>query len=110
MTANLQRMYALQKAAALKYLKCNFCRVCGSPVSLRVPEGEQELRHVCTNVSCGHIEYHNPKMVVGCLVEHMGQVLLCRRAIQPCMGLWTLPAGFMELRESTQGAHQCLCF
>lgn len=64
----------------------------------RIPEGEHELRAVCSK--CGSIHYQNPKMVVGCLVEHENKVLLCRRNIEPSYGLWTLPAGYMELGES----------
>jgi ADP-ribose/FAD diphosphatase len=64
-----------------------------------VPRGETERRHQCS--SCSYIEYHNPKTVVGCLVEHEGKVLLCKRALEPCAGLWTLPAGYMELHESS---------
>ncbi|KAK9805850.1 hypothetical protein WJX73_008000 [Symbiochloris irregularis] len=82
-----------------------FCRHCGSTVDLAIPETEHVWRHVCTNSSCGKIEYRNPVTVVGTIVEHEGKVLLCRRAIEPCKGRWTLPAGFQELGESAaQGA------
>mmetsp|Transcript_904 Transcript_904/g.2773 ORF Transcript_904/g.2773 Transcript_904/m.2773 type:complete len:292 (-) Transcript_904:501-1376(-) len=76
-----------------------FCRVCGGPVQLAIPEGDDHWRHVCQ--ACGAVEFYNPKMVVGCIVEHGGRVLLCRRAIDPCAGKWTLPAGYLELSEST---------
>eukprot|EP00899_Mesostigma_viride_P000096 jgi/Mesvir1/10087/Mv11247-RA.1 len=66
---------------------------------MAVPQGERELRAVCTN--CHRVHYQNPKMVVGCIVEQDARILLCRRAIEPCKGLWTLPAGFMELQESS---------
>jgi ADP-ribose/FAD diphosphatase len=89
------------KVAALHRLNCLFCKRCGSAMALAVPPGEEELRHVCTN--CGFVDYHNPKMVVGCVVEHKGQVLLCKRALEPCRGMWTLPAGFMELGETSAG-------
>lgn len=69
-------------------------------MSLKSPAGQKELRHICSN--CGYIDYFNPKMVVGCIVEHEGKILLCRRAIEPCKGAWTLPAGFMELNESSE--------
>jgi len=96
---------ANEPPARLQKLKSNFCRMCGSTVELRRPEGEKEWRHVCSSPECGHIEYFNPKMVVGCIVEHQGKILLCKRAIEPCRGKWTVPAGFMELGESTaQGA------
>ena len=77
-----------------------FCSQCGSPVTLSVPEGDNRERHVCTD--CGVIHYQNPRMVVGSVPEWEGQVLLCRRAIEPRRGFWTLPAGFLELGESAE--------
>jgi ADP-ribose pyrophosphatase YjhB (NUDIX family) len=83
----------------------NYCSHCGAPVELRVPEGDTVPRHVCT--SCGTIHYENPKMVVGCIPEWEDRILLCRRAIEPRRGLWTLPAGFMENAETTaEGAQR----
>jgi ADP-ribose/FAD diphosphatase len=76
-----------------------FCSNCGSPVELRVPPGEDRERYVCGN--CGAIHYQNPRMVVGCIVEQAGQIMLCKRAIEPRHGFWTVPAGFLELGEST---------
>ncbi|XP_020092752.1 nudix hydrolase 23, chloroplastic-like [Ananas comosus] len=78
--------------------KIRFCQACGSPTKQVVPEGEEKLRAVCT--VCGKIHYENPKMVVGCLVEHDNKVLLCKRKIEPSYGLWTLPAGYLEVGES----------
>ncbi len=76
-----------------------FCSTCGSPaIALRIPEGDNLPRYVCP--ACGAIHYQNPKVVVGCLPEWQGQVLLCRRAIEPRLGLWTLPAGFLENGET----------
>jgi ADP-ribose pyrophosphatase YjhB (NUDIX family) len=76
-----------------------FCSHCGSgALEFRVPEGDTLPRFVCT--SCGTIHYQNPKVVVGCLPEWEGKVLLCRRAIEPRYGLWTLPAGFLENAET----------
>jgi ADP-ribose pyrophosphatase YjhB (NUDIX family) len=80
----------------------NFCSHCGARVTLAVPAGDTLPRHVCAN--CGTIHYQNPKMVVGCIAEWQGRVLLCRRAIEPRRGLWTLPAGFMENNETTAAA------
>jgi ADP-ribose pyrophosphatase YjhB (NUDIX family) len=81
----------------------NYCSSCGSAVAKRVPQGDNRERFVCE--ACGTIHYQNPKIVTGCLPVHGDQVLLCRRAIQPRMGLWTLPAGFLENGEtSTEGA------
>jgi ADP-ribose pyrophosphatase YjhB (NUDIX family) len=77
----------------------NFCSHCGTPVQLEVPPGDNRPRHVCPN--CGMVHYQNPKMVVGCLPEWEDKILLCRRAIEPKYGLWTLPAGFMENGETT---------
>ena len=80
----------------------NFCSQCGAPVTSRVPPGDDRPRHVCD--SCGTIFYSNPKIVAGCIPQWGEQVLLCRRAIEPRSGLWTLPAGFMENGESTAQA------
>lgn len=77
----------------------NFCNHCGNRVELRTPDGDHLPRHVCP--ACGTIHYQNPKMVVGCIPEWEDKVLLCRRAIEPRYGLWTLPAGFMENGETT---------
>ena len=80
----------------------NFCSHCGQPVSRLVPDGDTHLRHVCT--SCGTVHYQNPKIVAGCVPEHEGKILLCRRAIEPRRGWWTIPARFMENGESTLDA------
>jgi ADP-ribose pyrophosphatase YjhB (NUDIX family) len=77
----------------------NFCSHCGAPLEFRIPEGDSLPRHVCA--VCGTIHYQNPKMVVGCIPEWEDKVLLCKRAIEPRYGLWTLPAGFMENGETT---------
>ena len=79
-----------------------YCPHCGAPVEIRIPPGDNLARHVCTR--CATIHYLNPKLVVGCVSEWQGQVLLCRRAIEPRHGRWTLPAGFMENGESTTQA------
>jgi ADP-ribose pyrophosphatase YjhB (NUDIX family) len=81
-----------------------FCSACGSgEVAQRVPQGDHIARYVCG--ACGTVHYQNPKIVVGCLPEWEDRVLLCRRAIEPRHGLWTLPAGFLENGETvTAGA------
>ena len=79
-----------------------FCSQCGAPVILRIPTGDNRPRHVCE--SCNTVHYQNPKIVAGCIPEWEGRVLLCRRAIEPRYGLWTLPAGFMENHESAVAA------
>ena len=68
--------------------------------SRRVPEGDNLARDVCD--ACGFIDYVNPRIVVGSVVEHDGRILMCRRSIEPRKGFWTLPAGFMEQGETTE--------
>ena len=68
----------------------------------RVPEGDNRERLVCGD--CGFIQYENPKVVVGSVCTWQDRILLCRRAIEPRLGFWTLPAGFMELDETTAQA------
>jgi ADP-ribose pyrophosphatase YjhB (NUDIX family) len=79
-----------------------YCSECGQPVRLRIPSGDNRPRHVCG--SCNTIHYQNPKIVTGTLPVWGDQVLLCKRAIEPRYGLWTLPAGFMEIGETTEEA------
>jgi len=83
-------------------LTINFCSHCGAPVTLKVPAGDSLPRHVCD--ACNTIHYSNPKLVVGSLPVWEDQVLLCRRAIEPRQGFWTLPAGFMENNETMTDA------
>ncbi len=78
-----------------------FCNTCGSgKMQFRVPEGDTTPRFICD--TCDIIHYENPKLVVGCIPTLDGEVLLCKRAIEPRYGYWTLPAGFMENGESTE--------
>ena len=81
-----------------------FCSTCGSAeIALRIPDGDHLPRYMCP--ACGAIHYQNPNVVVGSLPEWDGRVLLCKRAIEPRLGLWTLPAGFLENGETvTAGA------
>ena len=82
-----------------------FCSQCGSSLIQRIPADDSRLRDVCDN--CGAIHYQNPRNVVGVLPVLGDKVLLCRRAIHPRYDKWTLPAGFMELGETTaQGAER----
>ena len=76
-----------------------FCPHCAAPLVKRVPPGDTLLRDVCD--ACGNVHYQNPKLVLGCVPEWDGRILLCRRAIEPRYGYWTLPAGFMENGETT---------
>jgi len=77
-----------------------YCSECSAALYQAIPEGDNRPRHICPE--CGTIHYANPKMVVGCLPEWEDRLLLCRRAIEPRYGLWTLPAGFMELNETAE--------
>jgi ADP-ribose pyrophosphatase YjhB (NUDIX family) len=78
----------------------NFCNHCGNRVTSRIPPGDHLPRFVCD--SCGIIHYQNPRIVVGCVPEYEGRILLCKRAIEPRRGYWTVPAGFMENGETLQ--------
>ena len=80
----------------------NFCSHCGNPVEQRIPLGDNRLRFVCPQ--CQTIHYQNPRIIAGCLPVWGQQVLLCRRAIEPRRGFWTLPAGFMENGETLEQA------
>lgn len=76
-----------------------FCPRCASPISIKIPADDSRERHVCD--ACEIVHYFNPRNVVGTIPVYGAQVLLCKRAIAPRFGYWTLPAGFMELGEST---------
>lgn len=83
----------------------NFCSHCGQAVTFRMPDGDNRPRHCCDQ--CGTIHYQNPRLVVGTIPVWGSGVLLCRRAIEPRYGYWTLPAGFMENGETVgQGAER----
>lgn len=80
-----------------------FCNSCGAKVTHRIPDGDSLERAVCD--ACNLVHYQNPKIVVGCLPVWGDKILICKRAIEPRYGLWTLPAGYMENNESaTEGA------
>ncbi len=79
----------------------NFCSHCGSDqLEMRIPDGDHRLRYVC--LQCKTIHYTNPNMVVGCIVEKEGRVLLAKRGINPRLGYWNLPCGFLENGETIQ--------
>jgi ADP-ribose pyrophosphatase YjhB (NUDIX family) len=80
----------------------NYCSTCGSPVQLGIPPGDDRQRFICSG--CHAIHYHNPKMVVGAIVMEKGKLLICKRAIEPRLGTWTLPAGYMENGETIEEA------
>ena len=80
-----------------------FCSACGAELEFKIPASDNRERAVCP--SCKTVHYVNPKIVVGTIPVWKDQILLCRRAIEPRYGLWTLPDGFMEIAETTeQGA------
>ena len=81
-------------------MTCNYCVKCGTGTIEKIPKGEDRIRSVCP--ACGHVHYQNPIMVVGTIPEWEGQILLCRRNIEPCLGKWTLPAGYLECGETLQ--------
>lgn len=81
----------------------NFCSHCGSAsMDFKIPPGDNRPRHICD--ACGQVFYENPKVVCGALPLWNEKILLCRRAIEPRKGFWTLPAGFMENGETTTQA------
>jgi ADP-ribose pyrophosphatase YjhB (NUDIX family) len=85
-----------------------FCTYCGQRTVIAVPAGDSHPRRVCP--ACHSVHYDNPLIVVGCVPEYEGRILICRRAIEPRRGFWTVPAGFMELNESLEdgAARECL--
>jgi ADP-ribose pyrophosphatase YjhB (NUDIX family) len=72
----------------------------GGPIHRHVPDGDNRARLVCQ--TCGFVNYDNPKIVVGAVVADGERLLLCRRAIEPQRGFWTIPAGYLELNESIE--------
>jgi len=69
-------------------------------VKYYIPEGDNRKREVCD--TCGFINYKNPKIIVGAVIEFQKKILLCKRAIEPSFGLWTIPAGYLETNESVE--------
>ena len=84
-------------------MNMKYCPECGATTSKKTPSGDNRERVVCCE--CELIHYQNPKIVVGCVPVIGDEILLCKRAIEPRYGFWTVPAGFMELGETLiQGA------
>ena len=79
-----------------------YCSECGAILTVAVPPGDHLPRSMC--LQCDTIHYQNPKLVTGCVAEWQGEILICKRAIEPRAGFWTLPAGFMENGETTEAA------
>ncbi len=80
----------------------NYCSACGADIVQKIPANDNRLRHVC--IACERVHYQNPKIIAGCLPVYDDRILLCKRAIAPRENYWTLPAGFMELGETTEQA------
>lgn len=81
----------------------NFCSHCGNALTIRIPQGDNRERHVCDH--CDNVHYQNPRIIAGCIPISGKRILLCKRAIEPRLGYWTLPAGFLENGETViQGA------
>jgi len=76
-----------------------YCSECAAELSVIIPDGDHLPRHVCA--ACGAIHYRNPRVIVGAICEYEGRILMCRRAIEPRLGYWTFPAGFLEIGETT---------
>jgi len=102
----MQRMQPL--ASSISYFPAprnqNFCSQCGATLVRLIPPDDTRMRDVCNQ--CGAIHYQNPRMVVGTIPVWNDQILLCKRAIEPRYGYWTLPAGFLELGESSAAGAQ----
>ncbi len=75
-----------------------YCSNCGDLVTQKIPDGDTKSRWVCS--ACHSVHYQNPKIVVGCVPEIDDRILLCKRAIEPRYGFWTVPAGFLEIGET----------
>jgi ADP-ribose pyrophosphatase YjhB (NUDIX family) len=88
--------------SARSFMKERYCISCGGTLARRVPSSDDRERSVCPD--CGYVHYVNPKMVVGCVVEHEGRILLCKRSIEPRYGRWTVPAGYLESGETVAEA------
>ncbi len=86
-------------------MSMNFCSHCGARLTFLTPEGDDRPRHICPK--CARIHYINPRLVVGCVVEWENKILLCKRAIEPRYGKWTIPAGYLEAGETAaEGAER----
>ena len=89
-------------------MKIKYCQYCGGKTEDRIPKEDDHMRAICSQ--CHAIHYQNPKIITGVIIEHEGQILLAKRAIEPRYGTWTIPAGFMELEETVQVGAARECF
>ncbi len=78
----------------------NYCSACGASITKQIIPGDDVPRYFCG--ACETVHYQNPNVVVGCIPIHKDQILLCKRAIEPRLGFWTIPGGFMENGETTE--------
>jgi ADP-ribose pyrophosphatase YjhB (NUDIX family) len=85
-----------------------FCCHCGNRTTVKIPPGDHLSRRVCP--ACHEVHYENPRLILGCVPEHEGRILICRRAIEPRRGYWTVPAGFMENGETLEAAAARECY
>ncbi len=85
-----------------------FCSHCGQRTVVAIPPGDTRPRRTCP--ACGVVHYDNPNVVVGCVPVHEGRILICRRAIEPRRGYWTIPAGFLENGETMEAGAARECF
>ncbi|RLA18191.1 MAG: NUDIX hydrolase [Gammaproteobacteria bacterium] len=81
-----------------------YCSSCGALVTHKIPDGDNRHRHICG--ACDEIHYKNPNIVVGVIAEWQEKIILCRRAIEPRIGYWTMPSGYLENEESTEEGAQ----
>ena len=79
-----------------------YCSACGNELIREKPPGDNRYRAVCA--ACDSVHYENPRIIAGCIAQWQGSVLLCRRAIEPRIGSWTVPAGYMENDETMEQA------
>lgn len=91
---------SLLKLGEMMRNSLNYCSNCGAKLSFDFVEGENRKRYFCTN--CGTIHYTNPKIIVGAVVYWEDKVLLCKRAIEPRLGFWNTPGGFLEDEEKAE--------
>jgi len=96
------------RAHLTKTMNIKYCQYCGGKTENKIPTSDDHFRAICTQ--CKAIHYQNPKIITGVIVEHEGQILLAKRAIEPRYGTWTIPAGFMELNETVQVGAARECF
>jgi ADP-ribose pyrophosphatase YjhB (NUDIX family) len=92
----------LRRRRGVEFGPMKFCSACGRTVESKVPAGDHRPRFVCAG--CETVHYENPRIIAGCVPEWEGKILLCKRAIEPRRGFWTVPAGFMENGEAVQDA------